>query len=99
MGAINTAVLILSSLTMAWAVTAAQQNKQRLLVVMLCLTLCGAAGFLVIKYFEYTHNWRNLGAGLLDQRELVRRVAVREARVSLDADEPGRTRTSDSRYS
>jgi cytochrome c oxidase subunit 3 len=58
MGAINTAVLILSSLTMAWAVTAAQQNKQRLLVVMLCLTLCGAAGFLVIKYFEYTHKFQ-----------------------------------------
>jgi cytochrome c oxidase subunit 3 len=57
MGAINTAVLILSSLTMAWGVTAAQQNKQRLLRLMLALTLCGAAGFLVIKYFEYTHKF------------------------------------------
>lgn len=57
MGAVNTGVLILSSLTMAWAVTAAQQNKQRLLVLMLCLTLSGAIGFLVIKYFEYTHKF------------------------------------------
>ena len=57
MGAINTAVLILSSLTMAWGVTAAQQNKQGLLKLMLTLTLCGAAGFLVIKYFEYTHKF------------------------------------------
>jgi cytochrome c oxidase subunit 3 len=57
MGAINTAVLILSSLTMAWGVTAAQQNKQGLLKLMLVLTLCGATGFLVIKYFEYSHKF------------------------------------------
>jgi len=57
MGAINTVVLILSSLTMAWAVTAAQQNKQGLLRVLLILTLCGAVTFLVIKYFEYTHKF------------------------------------------
>ncbi|MCI0632033.1 MAG: cytochrome c oxidase subunit 3 [Phycisphaerales bacterium] len=54
LGATNTAVLILSSLTMAWGVTAAQQNKQGLLKLMLVLTLAGAATFLVIKYFEYT---------------------------------------------
>ena len=57
MGAINTAVLICSSLTMAWAVTAAQQNKQKLLKIMLTLTLAGAVTFLVIKYFEYTHKF------------------------------------------
>lgn len=57
LGATNTAVLILSSLTMAWAVTAAQQNKQLLLKVMLVLTLIGAATFMVIKYFEYTHKF------------------------------------------
>ncbi len=57
MGAINTAVLILSSLTMAWAVTAAQRNQQKLLKVFLVLTLAGAVTFLVIKYFEYTHKF------------------------------------------
>jgi len=57
LGATNTAVLILSSLTMAWGVTAAQQNKQGLLKIMLILTLCGAATFLVIKYFEYKHKF------------------------------------------
>lgn len=57
LGATNTAVLILSSLTMAWAVTAAQQNKQFTLKLMLILTLCGAATFMVIKYFEYTHKF------------------------------------------
>lgn len=57
MGATNTVVLILSSLTMAWAVTAAQQNKQFMLKLMLILTLVGAATFMVIKYFEYTHKF------------------------------------------
>ncbi len=57
MGAINTCVLILSSLTMAWGVTAAQKNQIGVLKVCLVLTLMGAAGFLVIKYFEYTHKF------------------------------------------
>jgi cytochrome c oxidase subunit 3 len=57
MGAINTAVLIASSLTMAWAVTAIQQNKQKLTLILLSLTFCGAATFMVIKYFEYTHKF------------------------------------------
>lgn len=59
MGATNTAVLILSSLTMAWGVTAAQKNQQRLLRVLLILTLAGACTFLVIKYFEYTHKFHD----------------------------------------
>ena len=57
MGAINTAVLIVSSLTMAGAVTAAQRSKRGLLVILLTLTLAGAATFMVIKYFEYTHKF------------------------------------------
>jgi cytochrome c oxidase subunit 3 len=57
MGAINTAVLITSSLTMATAVTMAQLNRRRELVICLALTLAGAATFLVIKYFEYSHKF------------------------------------------
>ena len=57
MGGINTCVLILSSLTMAIGVRAAQTNKKGLLVTCLALTLAGALGFLVIKYFEYTHKF------------------------------------------
>jgi cytochrome c oxidase subunit 3 len=56
-GAINTAVLILSSLTMAAGVTAAQRNQQRLLKIFLTLTLAGAVGFLGIKYVEYKHKF------------------------------------------
>ena len=57
LGAINTAVLILSSLTMAAAVTMAQRNKRGALMILLSLTLAGALTFLVIKYFEYSHKF------------------------------------------
>lgn len=55
MGAINTGVLIASSLTAAWAVRAAQLRQQKLLIGCLAATILCAFGFLVIKYFEYTH--------------------------------------------
>jgi len=57
LGAVNTAVLILSSLTMAAAVTAAQRGRKAMLVLLLGLTLAGAATFLVIKGFEYSHKF------------------------------------------
>jgi cytochrome c oxidase subunit 3 len=53
-GAINTVVLILSSLTMALAVSAAQLGKKRALVTLLGLTFLGGLGFMVIKYIEYS---------------------------------------------
>lgn len=54
MGAINTIVLLFSSLTMAWAVRCAQRNNKKGLVTCLALTLICAGVFLVIKYFEYS---------------------------------------------
>lgn len=57
LGGINTIVLICSSLTMAWAVRAAQLGKRKQLVVLLAATLVFAAGFLGIKYVEYKHKW------------------------------------------
>ncbi|PQO25235.1 cytochrome oxidase subunit III [Blastopirellula marina] len=57
LGALNTVVLIVSSLTMAWAVRAAQLSQKKLLVVMLSITLALAGVFLVVKYFEYTHKF------------------------------------------
>ncbi|MEZ5063736.1 MAG: cytochrome c oxidase subunit 3 [bacterium] len=53
LGGINTVVLICSSLTMAWAVRAAQLGQRALLVLMLLLTLACAGGFMGIKYVEY----------------------------------------------
>ncbi|HEY3445850.1 MAG TPA: cytochrome c oxidase subunit 3 family protein [Myxococcales bacterium] len=57
MGAVNTVVLICSSLTMALGVRAAQRSKRGETVAMLGLTLALAATFLVIKGFEYHHKF------------------------------------------
>ncbi len=57
LGGINTLVLISSSLTMAWAVRAAQLGRQRILVACLGLTLLGGLTFLGIKYVEYKNKW------------------------------------------
>ena len=54
LGAVNTVVLLTSSLTMALAVRGAQTNNQRALVVNLILTIGFAFVFLVVKYFEYS---------------------------------------------
>jgi cytochrome c oxidase subunit 3 len=59
MGGTNTIVLITSSLTMALGVRAAQTNNRKLTVAMLAVTLLCAAGFLVIKYFEYKHKFHD----------------------------------------
>ncbi|HJQ97380.1 MAG TPA: cytochrome c oxidase subunit 3 family protein [Candidatus Polarisedimenticolaceae bacterium] len=58
-GGTNTVILLCSSLTMAWAVRAAQLGQRRLLVVLLSLTLLGAMGFLGIKYVEYKEKWEH----------------------------------------
>ncbi len=58
LGAINTAVLIFSSFTMAWAVRCAQLGRQRALVRLLAATIALAACFLGIKYVEYQHKWK-----------------------------------------
>ena len=54
-GAINTVVLITSSVTMAWGVRAAQLNQKTLLKWCLGATIAGAFIFLGIKYIEYSH--------------------------------------------
>jgi cytochrome c oxidase subunit 3 len=59
LGAINTAVLIFSSLTMAWGVRNAQLGQRRALLVNLILTLVCAFGFLGIKYAEYTAKFQH----------------------------------------
>jgi cytochrome c oxidase subunit 3 len=56
-GAINTIVLIFSSLSAAWAVRAAQKNQNKLLIACLATTILCALAFLGIKYIEYTHKF------------------------------------------
>ena len=53
MGAVNTAILIFSSLTMAVAVTAIQRGKQMMTGIFLVITILCGVGFGVVKYFEY----------------------------------------------
>jgi len=53
LGATNTVVLIVSSLTMAMAVYYSQKGERKKLVGFLTITLVLGLVFLVIKYFEY----------------------------------------------
>jgi len=53
LGAINTVILIFSSLTMAVGVTAIQKGKRNLLTWMLLITIICGIAFGVNKYFEY----------------------------------------------
>ena len=57
-GAINTAILLASSLSMAWAVRCSQLNQTKALVVLLLVTLLGGAGFMMIKAVEYNHKFK-----------------------------------------
>jgi len=57
LGAVNTCVLLLSSLTAAWAVRNAQLGQKNLLVANLAVTIACAFGFMGIKYVEYTHKF------------------------------------------
>ncbi len=82
-GAINTAVLITSSLTMAMAVTFAQQGKQFALKVCLLLTAAGALGFLGIKYIEYTHKFHG---GIYPGLPLYTAAATHVPHHTMDAD-------------
>jgi cytochrome c oxidase subunit 3 len=59
LGAINTVVLLTSSLTMAWGVRAAQLGQRKLLILLLTLTLLGGFGFLGIKYVEYASKYKH----------------------------------------
>jgi cytochrome c oxidase subunit 3 len=56
-GAVNTSVLICSSLTMALAVHSAALGKRKLLVTFLTLTLMLGGIFLGVKGYEYHDKW------------------------------------------
>jgi cytochrome c oxidase subunit 3 len=58
LGAINTAVLICSSLTVALGVRAAQMGKRKLLVVLMLLTLVFGLAFLGIRGVEWTSKFK-----------------------------------------
>jgi len=65
LGALNTIVLITSSLTMALSIRAIQLGKKKQTLIHLVITLLLASTFLVVKYFEYAHKFHE---GLLPGR-------------------------------
>lgn len=62
LGALNTVVLLFSSLTVVLAIHAIQQNKRKIAILNIAITIACALIFLVVKYFEYKHK---IHAGLL----------------------------------
>jgi cytochrome c oxidase subunit 3 len=56
-GTVNTTVLLVSSLTMAFSVRSAMLNKSKLTALLLLATLVLGTAFLVIKGFEYQDKW------------------------------------------
>ena len=62
MGALNTLVLLFSSLTAALAVRSSQTGQRKQTSIFLVITIMCACTFLVVKYFEYSHK---IHAGLL----------------------------------
>lgn len=58
LGAVNTAVLICSSLTMALAVRAGQLGQRRVIILMLIGTMILGGVFLGVKAYEYHHKWQ-----------------------------------------
>ncbi len=72
MGATNTVILITSSLTMVLGVIAAQRGQNKKAAAYLGVTLILAAGFLVVKYFEYSEKFHHglLPGGYFNHPEL-----------------------------
>ena len=61
-GAVNTCVLLISSLTAAWAVRCAQLNNKKGLILNIWITIICAFAFMGIKYIEYSHKF-HVGLG------------------------------------
>lgn len=63
---VNTFILIGSSLTMAMAIYKLERKENGPFQVYLGLTILGACGFLIVKYFEYSAKWHD---GLFPSQE------------------------------
>ena len=58
-GAINTVVLLFSSMTIAMAITAIQKKNKKLTLRLISVTVLMALIFLVNKYFEWGHKFEH----------------------------------------
>jgi cytochrome c oxidase subunit 3 len=86
-GGFNTVVLILSSLTVALAVHAAQLGKKRQILRWLVATLLLGSVFLGVKYVEYASKWKHQ---LVPGEHFHFDPAHAEATVHSAADAPGK---------
>ena len=59
LGALNTCVLLISSLTAAWAVRNAQLAETKKLVTNITITILCACTFMCVKYVEYSHKFHD----------------------------------------
>lgn len=59
MGALNTCVLLVSSLTAAWAVRNAQLAQKKALIINIVITIACAFTFMCVKYVEYSHKYHD----------------------------------------
>lgn len=84
LGAVNTLVLVGSSLSAAWSVRAAQLGRRRVLRGTLLLTIALAGLFLVVKYLEYSHKLHHgvgWGAACHPSAEILAEALPPEARA------------------
>ena len=58
-GTLNTVFLLTSSMTVAMAITAIQKNERNLALFLLSVTLLLAMLFMVDKYIEWSHEFKN----------------------------------------
>jgi cytochrome c oxidase subunit 3 len=56
-GTLNTVILLVSSMTVAMAITAVQNNRRKLAMFLVFVTFVLAALFMVNKYFEWSHKF------------------------------------------
>jgi cytochrome c oxidase subunit III len=59
LGALNTCVLLISSLTAAWAVRNAQLGEKKALITNIVITIVCAFTFMGVKYVEYSHKFHD----------------------------------------
>jgi cytochrome c oxidase subunit 3 len=71
-GTVNTVVLLVSSMTVAMAITAVQKGDKKLGMLLIIATLLLAGAFMVNKYFEWGHKFHihlYPGSDLMEQLE------------------------------
>lgn len=81
LGAVNTCVLLISSLTAAWAVRNAQLAEKKLLMINIVITIACAFTFMGVKYVEYAHKYHD---GLLPGHSFKPREAIWELKSFRD---------------